>query len=474
MPEDQGRSGERGGLLRRFAALGLGEVIARVIAFGTMLLVARRLGPGAYGSVGVAAGILLYLNQLADGGIELVGIPAVTRDPARVGILASSVLTFRVITALALTLAVLPFTLLMPEPDGRILAIYALSLVWTALSTRWTYLGLERPGVVASARVLGETAGLVMVYVSVQGAGDVLGVPTAAWCAGAIGSLVMLAGLGRMGVRIRPSFAWAECASLFRQARHLLAFTLLGLVLYNFDLLFLRATHGPEDAGLYAAAYAAISFGANVIVAYAHSVLPVLSRPAPDPASRNAAYHRAMKLGFLVTVPAAVGGLVVAPSVVPLVFGSAFGDAVVALQWLVFTLPLAAVREIAVVALIGSGGERPLVRVNALTAAANVVLNVALVPKLGMLGAAAATLLTEVVRLGLAAHAAHRAAFAWPSWRGFVRPIVCGLGMLAVIRISGARDLVLVSLVAVASYGGLLVATGGVRREPGGPYRLVD
>ena len=63
--------------------LGVGEALARVVAFVTMLVVARRLGPSAYGVVGVSAGILLYLTQLADGGIELVGIPAVATDRKR-------------------------------------------------------------------------------------------------------------------------------------------------------------------------------------------------------------------------------------------------------------------------------------------------------------------------------------------------------------------------------------------------------
>ena len=78
---------------------------------------------------------------------------------------------------------------------------------------------------------------------------------------------------------------------------------------------------------------------------------------------------------------------------------------------LAWYLPLAALREMPVVALIAAGQERALLRVNALTALSNIVLVVATVPKFGLVGAAAATAATEVIRLWLAARAAGRAGY---------------------------------------------------------------
>lgn len=67
------------GITRSFAGLAAGEAAARGIAFIGTLLVARRLGPSMYGIIGVASGILLYCQQVADAGIELSGVPAVAR-----------------------------------------------------------------------------------------------------------------------------------------------------------------------------------------------------------------------------------------------------------------------------------------------------------------------------------------------------------------------------------------------------------
>jgi O-antigen/teichoic acid export membrane protein len=93
------------------------------------------------------------------------------------------------------------------------------------------------------------------------------------------------------------------------------------------------------------------------------------------------------------------------------VFGAEFSGGIPALRILAWYLPLAAVREMPVVALIAAGHERALLRVNALTAVANVVLAVVAVPAFGLVGAAAATAASEVIRLWLAARAAGRAGY---------------------------------------------------------------
>jgi O-antigen/teichoic acid export membrane protein len=452
----------------------LGEIVARLIAFSTMLVVARRLGPGAYGSIGVASGILLYLAQIADGGVELVGIPAIARARERASVLASATLTFRVMGALVLSLVVAPLTLLLPSPDGRVLAVYALSLIWTAASTRWVYLGLEQPATVAVARVGGEVVGLLIVLLAVRSETDVLRVPVAAWIALAVSSTVMLLGLPRHGVRLRITLAWEECKALFAQARHLLLFTLLGLLLFNFDLIYLRAMRGSDVAGLYAAAYTIISFGANVIVAYAHSVMPQLARLGGEPAERQTTYSRAISRAFLVALPAGVGGLLAATPIIALVFGSAFSGSAGAMQVLLLSLPVAAVREIAVVALIASGGERHLVRVNAITAVANIVLNVVLVPVYGMMGAAVATLLTELVRLALAGRAAALRGFRWPSARTYARPAAAAIVMWVIVRASGVEHLAAIIALGAACYGLVLILTGGVQFRSGQLPRFAD
>ncbi|HEX7121862.1 MAG TPA: oligosaccharide flippase family protein [Gemmatimonadaceae bacterium] len=460
--------------VRSFAGLATGEAVARAIAFVATLLIARRLGPAMYGIIGVTSGIMLYCTQVADAGVELAGVPAIARERDDPVGLISAVLTLRVLAAIVLTVLVVAVGLwLMPQPDGAILAVYALGLVVAGASPRWVFLGFQRPGTVAIARIAGELATLVIVAAMVHDAGQVAIVPLATVLGLVLGLVLMMGGLHRMGLRPVLKIDWPRSKPIFTTAPHLVGFTLLGLVLFNFDLIFLRFVAGETPAGYYAAAYTFIAFSANLIVAWAHSVMPSLARLSGSPRERNEVYATTTMLGLSIALPAAVGGILTAPLLLGVLFGQEFAPAATALQWLLPVVPLAAVREIAVAALISSpGGERRLLKVNAWTAAFNVALVTMVVPWYGLVGAAAVTVLTEVLRLVLAARFAREHHFEGPSLVRYGRPALAAALMAAGLLVAGPDALVPRVVAGVGYYAVGLVLVGAIRIEDGRRLRV--
>ncbi|MEP7343703.1 MAG: flippase [Gemmatimonadaceae bacterium] len=453
--ESSGRSG---------ATLGAGEAVARLIAFAASLIVARRLGPASYGVIVVASGIMLYLVQLADQGIELVGVPVVSRLGKSVREIASATVTFRVLVALVLAGVVTAVGLwVLPQPDGSVLAAYAPMLVLTGVSTRWILLGTRHTGVIALARIAGEGAGLALIAVAVHTAVDLTMVPVAAVIGLTITTALMLVGTYRAGVPVSFNWNWEVCRPLFERGRPLVAFTMLGLVLFNFDLLLLRYVKGDATAGEYAAAYAFVSFASNLMVAYAHGVMPSLARAASSQEDRDRVYGTALAQVMGLVLPAAVGGMLVAGPLVHLVFGAEFDAGAVALGWLSLSLPFAAMREVAVVAVVAGGGERALVRVNLVTVICNVALNVVLVPAYGLVGAAVATLSTEIVRLALAAREARALAFHLPPLRRFLKPAVATFAMWGALQLTDAAPVWRAIAIGGVTYGVVLAMLGGLR-----------
>lgn len=443
-------------LARSFLNLAAGETVARVLAFIAMLIVARRLGPAMYGVIGVTSGIMLYLNQIADAGAELAGVPVVARRPDRLSELISSTLSVRLLIAVALTVIVVAIGLFaFPQPDGSILAIYALGLTFVALGTRWVFVGKQQSAWVAAARIGGELTALVVIAATLRGVGDVAMVPIAALIGGATATAMMLTGLRGMGIRPRLTSDRRSSHELLARGPHLVGFTLLGLVLFNADLIFLRFVSGQAAAGYYAAAYTFIAFAANLSVAWAHSVMPSLAREEWDDRQRNDVYGTAMLLGYYVALPVAVGGILTATPLIQLIFGSNYLPAVPALAWLLPAVPIAAAREIAVVALIGSpGGERRLIRINATCAVFNVAILIPVVPAWGLVGAAAVTTVTEILRLFLALRFAGAEGFRTPQLYRFVKPTFAAAAMTATLILAGQQPfLVLVAM------GGVVYAT---------------
>lgn len=447
---------------RSFLNLAAGETVARALSFLGMLVVARRLGPAMYGVVGVASGIMLYLNQVADAGVELAGVPAVARRPDRLDDLVSASVSRRLQIAAVLTVAVTLIGLtVFPQPDGAILAIYSLGLVFVAVGTRWVFLGLQRASWVATARIGGELVTLAIVVAALQGVGDVAIVPIATFIGGAVTAAVMLYGVRTLGVAVRLTSVTEPARAVLARGPHLVGFTLLGLILFNADLIYLRFIAGQSAAGYYAAAYTFIAFSANLSVAWAQSVMPTLARHDRADAGRNAAYESAMLVAFVASLPVAAGGMLTATPLIALVFGGDYLPAVQALVWLLPAIPIAAVREIAVVGLIGTdGGERHLIRVNATCAAFNIALLIPVVPVFGLVGAAAVTVLTECVRLILAFRAAAAVGYKAPRLSRFLKPALAVLIMTAALVVLPVRNFGLMVGLGCVAYAFGLVLTG--------------
>jgi O-antigen/teichoic acid export membrane protein len=290
----------------------------------------------------------------------------------------------------------------------------------------------------------------------------------------AIAATVMLVGLRGLGVRPVPRLNWESSRLLFERSAHLVGFTLLGLVLFNADLIYLRFISGQAVAGYYAAAYTFIAFSANLSVTWAHSVMPAMVRYDRSDGRRNEVYETATLLAWTVALPVAVGGVLTAAPLIQLVFGTDYAPAVPALVWLLPAVPIAAVREIAVVALIGTpGGERKLIRINATCALFHVAILLPAVPRYGMLGAAVVTVLTEMLRLFLAFRFARQEGFSAPRLSRFVKPTVAAAAMAPALLLAGDRPFLLLLVTGAAIYAVTLFATGVLRIQRPFQVRLV-
>jgi O-antigen/teichoic acid export membrane protein len=452
-------------------ALAIGEGLARLIAFGTTVYLARTLGPEVYGVVAVAAGVMLYLTQIADSGVELAGMTDAAAGPERATAVMSGALALRLTTVGAVLLVVWPVGWwVMAQPDGRVLALYTLGLPMTALSVRWIYLGLQRPTPVAVSRIVADVVTGLVTFALVRTVADVYWAPLATVVGAFVGGVMLLRGLPDLGVRFFAAGDRPRVAALLARGRRLVLFTLLGLVLYNVDLLILRYLRGEADAGRYAAAYVLISFCANLMIAYSHTVLPSMAREPTPTAATASTYRTGLVVAWLVTMPIAIGGALLAPLLIELLFGRAYGDGATALQVLVLSVPVAALREMSVAALIARHREPALLRVNVAAAVVNVSLNLALIPMFGLAGAAWATVVSEVVRLGVALVAAREAIPGTLPTPALLKVLLAGAGMGLAVVVSGTTQSLVALVVGGVVYPLLLVLVGVV--SVGGPERV--
>ncbi|MEP6999583.1 MAG: flippase [bacterium] len=456
-----------------FAVLGLGETVARLIGFGGTVYVARRLGADSYGIIAVAAAIVLYFSHVADFSIEVLGARSVAREPGSVDHITAPLLVARLWLALG-CIAVLCVAgiFFLPQPDGAILAVTSFTLIGIAGSTRFVFLGIERPVAAAVGRVIAELLALALIVVFVRTPGDMSLVPWAHVVGDGTMVVILALVLKRFGYSLRVRRAPDVVRPLFMSAWPLVAHAVLGLAIFNSDLIFLRALRDARTAGMYAAAYTLISFLLNIGVTYGNSLLPVLAREGSDdadPARQRALFDHAMIQVLTVALPLAAGGCLLAGGLMQLVFGATYAAAVPALQVLIWSIVVAWVRNVVQMGLIARHQQAFVLRTSVWSAAANFVLNVLLIPRYGMIGAAVATVATETIRTVVALVYSGRLGLPFGVATRLWRPVLATATMATILWLVPLPSVVAAVPLGVIAYAAVLIGTGGVRFVAGRP-----
>ena len=200
--------------------------------------------------------------------------------------------------------------------------------------------------------------------------------------------------LGRTAVAPVP-IGHAEVAAMLRFSAPLVLASSLGLFGAQWiDYLMVDAFRGRQDLGLYSLSYQLAAVAQQVVIVIGALLLP---RYAALLAAGRAADVRVIVSRWIPYWLHGFGivlglGLLLAPSVIPVVFGQAFAGAVRPLQILLVASLFLAMSSAFTALLTADGALWPLVLVVLVSVTANISLNFVLIPAIGIEGAAVATL----------------------------------------------------------------------------------
>jgi O-antigen/teichoic acid export membrane protein len=219
--------------------------------------------------------------------------------------------------------------------------------------------------------------------------------------------------------------------------------------------------------GYYAAGYTMVTFFLNLGIAYNLSLLPSLTRLRNTAGELETLFHTATAQVFAVGLPLAVGGSLLAAPIVRLLFGPGYAASAAPFAILIWAIPLNLLRDVPLMALLSAEGERWVFRVTLASAGLNLVLNVALIPAFGLIGAASATVLTEAVRMLLAAWVARGLGFHLPGPRRFVKAGLATVAMAGCLVLLPNAPVWLSVAAGGVAYLLVLAGLGGIRLGEG-------
>jgi O-antigen/teichoic acid export membrane protein len=231
-------------------------------------------------------------------------------------------------------------------------------------------------------------------------------------------------------------------------------------VYYSFDTILLGVFRGSEEVPYYAAAYRIILPILALAGAVGTVAIPHLSfLVANDVTAASSEVVRLARQMVLVALPMAVGGALAAEPIIRLVYGPDFAPAVVPFRLLVWSVATVYANAAFAFLLLARGGDRRYLLAVAAGAAANLGLNLIVIPVAGMVGAALVTMVSEAAVLGLLlwwTRDVARTAFP-AALRGAVIPTL----VMAVV-VWPLRDSIVAIPVGALAYGLAAVLTGAL------------
>jgi len=386
---------------RNILRLSAGDFAGKALYFLATIHIARAVGVAGFGVLEFGLSMLAYFTLLADGGLEMWATRAVARGED-VRTLAGRVVPLRFLFALAsfsTLLLILPFC---PQHPGlrAVLLLFGLSLFAQAGSLKWVFLGKERMTGAAGGLVIAQLVFCLSVFAFVRGPQHVLIVPAFRLA----GDIAAAAYFWRLLAKTLPGgpirITLRGAAGAVKPAATMALSQALALMSYNFDAILMGFLLTSAEVGWYGAAYRPVTVMLAVPLTCFAGLFPALSRAwAGGSAQFGAMVSRSARLAMFLALPLGLGVSLFAGSIVQVLFGPAYANSVPVLRILAWSGVLVILRGTFRQALNAAGQHSVDLACAVAGTGVNVILNILLIPRYGMIGAAAATVASEVVWL---------------------------------------------------------------------------
>jgi O-antigen/teichoic acid export membrane protein len=383
-------------------------LLLNILSIASNLYIVRKLGPGDYGAFNLGFAQVALFAPLCNLGLRAVAIRAIAEDRSQAQTIAGALFALRIVlTSIAVVLIAGWLALPTYSLTTRLIGAAAVcSMVCVSMGGAVIDLfqGFERSRVNAQSQLLG---GLVLTLLSVAALLAGLGLPgfVAAYVIGAAFQLALLhRAAGRELFPVRPIWDRARMRELAHQARPFALLSALSNVTDApvIDVLILGALFGSGAVGPYTAAIGLVLRLLMVPFGISDALYPAVAAGYREQrAEVEAAIRRSILNLALVTVPAAVCLSFTAPAVLGILYGGEYlsaGNAFAVAAWL---LPLIGVNYLMRESLNAVHQQREVVGLTLLSCLLLVALYAALIPPFGIMGAAVAGVLREVIMLGL-------------------------------------------------------------------------
>lgn len=363
----------------------------------------RTLLAESVGKVNFGNSIISYFGLLASLGIATYAIrecAKVKEDKHALSKTASQLFSINMLTTLV-SYVLLAVTLLVARPLENyrmLIVVQSSTILLTTLGADWLNSAMEDFRFITLRTVLFQLLSLVLMFLFVHEPDDYL--------IYALISVISAGGANITNMIYRRRFCRVRLTLDVELKRHmkpiLLMFSLIlsQTVYVNSDVVIIGLFRGDYEVGLYSTAVKIYTIVNTMVASVAFVVMPKMAYHYSNGNSAQIRELLRYSLGFIVTLglPCLVGINMLCPEIIALLAGEAYLPAVPALH--ILTVSLAASFASGFVGnliLIPSGREKVCLITSLISASANLILNLLLIPQFGFVAAAFTTAVAELI-----------------------------------------------------------------------------
>lgn len=376
------------------------RIVQAVLALLVTMVSARYLGPANYGLVNYAASIVNFLKPVMQLGLNAILVKELIDRPEEEGVTLGTALGMNLVSAMVSILCAASFVSIANPGEKETLVVcclYSISLVFLALEMIQYWFQAHLLSKYASLTIL-----LAYIVVSVYKLWLLMTGKSIYWFSVsnsldymliAAALLIIYKKLGGQNL----AFSFARGREMLKKSGHYILSGLMVMVFAHTDKIMLKMMMGDEVTGYYSAAVACTTMSNFVFVAIIDSARPTILKSLQK---TTGAFEKNYTLLYSVIIYLALLQSVVivllAGWMIQLFYGSSYGASVPILRlavWYTTFSYIGAVRDIWILA---RNQQHLLWKVNLSGAVMNVILNTLLIPYYGAMGAAVASLTTQI------------------------------------------------------------------------------
>lgn len=378
-----------------------GKIVNMILSFFVSLATARYLGPDNFGSINYVAAYVSFFSSITSLGLSVIVIKEISMGKEDDNEVIWTGILMRFLTAVFSTIAVIALVSITDKNDPlmvKIAILESIAILASAFDTFMYWFQGKLLGKYTSIASVVAYIGMSLyrIYLLANNA-DILWFAFATSVDTLLLSLIlMLCYVRENGFRPKVSVRLGK--SLMKQSYHYMISGLIAILYSKIDQIMLKQMLDTYSVGLYTAALTIAGLWGMIPSAFIQSVSPILYKNAEE--NRGMFYKRLRQSYagiWLLNICWSLGVSIFSYWVIYLLYGKAYLGARGALVIVVWYTGITSIGSLTQVYL-ATENKNKYVNYFALAGlVTDVVLNALLIPKMGILGAAIATLITYTV-----------------------------------------------------------------------------